>query len=250
MIFTIAARELRTAFLSPIAWLLIGVIQFILGLITGLNFQTYVQQVQPQQHLYNVVLGLTDFVVIPQNGLLALFMVFTIPLITMRVFSVERRNQTLTLLFSAPISMTEIVVGKYLGLLAIVVILLVVVTLFPLSLLFFGSLDLGLFFSSLLGLFLLSASCVAIGLYFSSLTANPIISAVMTFFTIILLWLISAIRGDNPDQFSLSDLSLSTHLEAFQRGLFSSHDFIYYLLFIAAFLILTINRLDSDRLQS
>ena len=76
MILTIAARELRTAFLSPIAWLLIGVIQFILGLMTGFNFQTYVEQVQPQQHLYQVALGITDFVVVPQNGVLAFLMIF------------------------------------------------------------------------------------------------------------------------------------------------------------------------------
>ena len=140
MIFTIAARELRTAFLSPIAWLLIGVIQLILGFMTGFNFQTYVEQVQPQQHLYKTALGITDFVVVPQNGVLAFLMIFTIPLLTMRVFSMERKNKTLALLFSAPISMTEIVVGKYLGLLAIVLVMLAVVTIFPLSFLFVGSL--------------------------------------------------------------------------------------------------------------
>jgi len=249
MIFTIAARELRTAFLSPIAWLLIGVIQLILGFMTGFNFQTYIEQVQPQQHLYKTALGITDFVVVPQNGVLAFLMIFTIPLISMRVFSMERKNKTLTLLFSAPISMTEIVIGKYLGLLAIVLVMLAVVTIFPLSFLFFGTLDFGLFFSSLLGITLLSATCAAIGLYFSSLTDNPIISAILTFFTIILLWFMSVMRGDSAEGFSLADLSLSTHLEAFQRGLFSSHDFIYYLLFIAAFLTLTVKRLDSDRLQ-
>jgi len=249
MIFTIAARELRMAFLSPIAWVLIGVLQIVLGFMTGFNFENFISFVQPQQHLIKQHLGVTDFVIIPQYGILAITMVFTIPIITMRVFSDERRNQTLALLFSAPISMTEIVVGKYLGLLFTLFIMLLIISIMPICVLFFGSIDFGLFFSSIIGTFLLMSSCAAIGLYISSLTTNPIISALLTFFALLMLWALSIATGDSPDKFSLADLSMFHHLQPFQRGLFSSHDFIYFILFITVFLVLAVRRLDRDRLQ-
>ncbi len=249
MIFILAAREIRSAFLSPVAWVMIGVIQIILGFTTAFNLQNYIEVIQPQQHLLTIPYGVTDMVVIPQYGLLAVMMIFAMPLITMRVFSDERRNKTLTLLVSAPISMTEIVLGKYVGLLFIIVAMLLVYAIMPLSLLFISKLDFGLLASSMLGIFLFMATCAAIGLFISSLTENPIIAAILTFFSLLLLWIFSIAKGDSPDDFSLADLSLFQHLEAFQRGIFSSNDFIYYILFSLAFLILAIRRLDNDRLQ-
>ncbi|VAW90630.1 hypothetical protein MNBD_GAMMA21-1919 [hydrothermal vent metagenome] len=249
MIFVIAAREIRSAFLSPIAWVMIGVIQIILGFMTAFNLQTYIEFIQAQQHLSKVPFGVTDYVVVPQYGFLAVMMVFAMPLITMRVFSDERRNKTLALLVSAPISMTEIVLGKYVGLLFIIIAMLAVYAIMPLSLLFISNLDFGLLASSMLGIFLFMATSAAIGLFISSLTSNPIIAAILTFFSLLFLWILSIAKGDSPTEFSLADLSLFQHLEAFQRGIFSSSDFIYYILFSLAFLVLAIRRLDSDRLQ-
>lgn len=249
MIFTIAARELRSAFLSPIAWTLIGVTQIILAFIMGNGLENYIIQIQPQLHLYLSPPDITGEVVVPQYMWLAIIMIVISPLLTMRVFSDERKNKTLALLFSAPISMTEIVLGKYLGLLAIAGIMLLTFTIMPLTLLLFGSLDFGLLFSVLLGVFLLMASCMAIGLHISSLTANPMIAAILSFFLILLFSILIFVQGESPDEFSLAHLSLFQHLMAFVSGLFSSHDFIYYLLLIATFLVLAVHRLDSDRLQ-
>jgi len=249
MILTIAARELRSTFLSPVAWTLIGVTQIILAFITGNQLETYVRTIQPQLHMYLTPPDITGEVVIPQYLWLAIVMIVISPLLTMRVFSDERKNKTLALLVSAPISMTEIVLGKYLGLLAIAGIMLATYTILPLSLLFFGELDFGLLFSSILGVFLLMATCMAIGLFFSSMTANPLISAMLSFFSILLLSILIFVPGESPDDFSLADISLFQHLMAFVNGLFSAHDLIYYLIMISAFLILAIRRLDSDRLQ-
>ena len=249
MIFIIAGREIRSAFLSPIAWIMMGVLQIILGFMAAFSLENYIEVIQPQQHRYNIPIGITDMVVIPQYGLLAVMMVFAMPLFTMRVFSDERRNNTLPLLVSAPLSMTEIVLGKYVGLLFIIFAMLLVTMVLPISLLFIGSLDFGLLASSVLGIFLFMATCAAIGLFISSLTKNPIIAAVLTFFGLLFLWVLSIKKGDSPGEFSLADLSLFQHLEAFQRGIFSSSDFIYYVLFTIAFLILAVRRLDSDRLQ-
>ncbi len=249
MIVTIAARELRATFLSPIAWTLIGVTQIILAFIMGSGLENYVRTIQPRLHLYLTPPDITSEVIVPQYMWLAIIMIVISPLLTMRVFSDERKNKTLTLLVSAPISMTEIVVGKYLGLLAIVCIMLATYTVMPLTLLFFGNLDFGLLFSAILGVFLLMAACMAIGLFISSLTENPLIAAMLSFFLILLLSIIIFAQGESPDVFSLAHLSLFQHLMAFVNGLFSTHDLVYYLLLITAFLILAIRRLDSDRLQ-
>jgi ABC-2 type transport system permease protein len=249
MIFTLAARELRSAFLSPIAWILIGVSQIILALIIGDGLDKYIRIVQPQLHLYLNPPDITSEVIVPQYMWLAIIMIVISPLLTMRIFSDERKNKTLTLLVSAPISMTEIVVGKYLGTLAIAGIMLLTFTILPLSLLFFGNIDFGLLSSAILGIFLFMATCMAVGLYMSSLTSNPLISAILSLFIILILSILIFFPGESPNDFSLAQLSLFQHLMAFSNGLFSFHDLVYYLLLITICLVLAIHRLDSDRLQ-
>lgn len=251
MIVTLASRELRSLFLSPLAWAIIGVVQFILAFIFAVSLQDYLVVQQPRLHLYNAPVGITDFVVGPIYHAAAFIMMFTIPLITMRTISEEKRSTSITLLYSAPLSMTEIVLGKYLGLIGFLAIMTLVYSLMPLSLLFAGSLNWGLFLSSLLGTFLMVSACAAIGLFMSSLTRQPIIAAMSTFGAILLLWILFMAGNNNPgDAFNLlSYLSILDHLQAFQRGIFSVSDFAYYLLVIILFLVLCIRRLDGDRLQ-
>ena len=251
MIFTLAARELRSMFLSPLAWAIIGVVQFILAFIFAVSLQDYLVVQQQRLHLYNMALGITDFVVVPIYSAAAFIMMFTIPLITMRIISEEKRSTSIALLFSAPLSMAEIVLGKYLGIVAFLAIMSLVYTLMPLSLLFAGALNWGLFMSAFLGTFLMVSACAAIGLFMSSLTKQPIIAAMSTFGAVLLLWILSLSGNSNTGEAVnlLSYLSMLDHLQAFQRGIFSTSDFAYYLLVIIVFLVLSIRRLDSDRLQ-
>lgn len=169
----------------------------------------------------------------------------------MRLISEERRNQSLALLMSAPVSMTEIIIGKYLGMLAFAAIMIMMMTLMPLSLYFAGSLDGGLLFSMVLGISLLLAAFISLGLYMSSLTAQPTIAAMSTFGMLLMLWIIdwAGSKADAAASGLLEYISMLRHFEAFSKGLFNSSDFMYYLLFISLFLILSIRRLDGDRLQ-
>lgn len=251
MIFTLAARELRSLFLSPLAWTIIGVVQFILAFIFAVSLQDFLVVQQQRLHLYNMAVGITDFVVGPIYHAAAFIMMFTIPLITMRTISEEKRSGSIALLFSAPLTMTEIVLGKYLGIVGFLAIMTFVYTLMPLSLLFAGTLNWGLFFSALLGTFLLVSACAAIGLFMSSLTKQPIIAAMSTFGAILLLWILSVAGNSSNGETSnlLSYLSILDHLQPFQRGIFATSDFAYYALVIIVFLVLGIRRLDSDRLQ-
>ncbi len=250
MILTIAARELRSLFLSPLAWSILAVLQAILAwrflwLIEGF--------LQVQSRLVSVegAPGLTEIVVSNLFVWAAVLMLLVMPLLTMRLVSEERRSRTLPLLLSAPVSMTEIILGKYLGIMGFLLCILGLVTLMPLSLLLGGSLDLGLVFSGLLGLLLVTASFAAAGLFLSTMTEQPTVAAISTFGLLLLLWIMNQANntGAGDKDAVLAYVSTLSHYEALLRGVFDTQDVAYYLLFIVTFLVMSIRRLDAERLQ-
>jgi len=250
MIFTIAARELRSLFLSPLAWVILAVVQFILTYF----FLIYVEQfitLQPSLAQFANAPGVTQIVVAPLFDTAGIILLLVTPILTMRLVSEERRNRTLTLLFSAPVSITEIILGKYLGILTFTFIIVLLLTLMPLSLLFGTDLDMGLLLSGFLGLSLLVASFTAIGLYMSTLSSQPTIAAISTFGILLLLWILDAAgtTGSESDRV-ISYISILRHFQPMLKGIFTSSDIIYYFLFITTFLVLSIKRLDADRLQN
>ncbi|MCW8828301.1 MAG: ABC transporter permease subunit [Gammaproteobacteria bacterium] len=248
MISHIAARELRSLFLSPLAWTILAVVQFILAWMFLGQLDTYIAY-QSQIAMMENPPGATEVIVAPLFSSATLILLLVIPLLTMRLVSEERRAGTLPLLLSAPVSMDEIVLGKYLGLLGFLAIMLGLVTLMPLSLLSLGTLDFGLLASNLIGVALMVAAFAAAGLFMSTLTAQPVVAAISTFGLLLLLWIIEwtgqSISGNTT---VISYLSLQSHYEALLRGLFDSSDIVYYLLFITTFLVLSIRRLDAERL--
>ncbi len=248
MLFTLAGRELRSLFLSPLAWSILAVVQVLLGYLFLGQLDLYLQ-LQPRLASIEGAPGLTQLVVTPLFGNAAIVLLLVIPLLTMRLIADERRNQTLSLLFSAPVSMTEIVLGKFLGVMGFLLIMLLLITLMPLSLLWGGSLDAGVVLSGLLGLGLLLGSFAAAGLFFSTLTTQPAAAAVGSFGLLLLLWVLDWAGGGEQGRSVLHYLSILRHYEALLNGVFKSSDVIYYLLFITGFLVLAIRRLDYYRLQ-
>ncbi len=250
-IFTIAARELRSLFLSPLAWSVLGVVQFIFAYIFLAQLNTFIQ-VQPQLANLENAPGATELIATPLFATSAIIFMLVIPLITMRVIAGERANNSLTLLFSAPLSMTEIILGKFFGVLGFLICMAVLLAAMPLSLGFSGTLDYGLLFSAWLGLLLLVASFTAIGVYMSSLTQQPVVAAISTFGILLMLWILdwSSDKVSDPNATgALEYLSILRHFEAMAKGLFSSADLMYFIIISASFLILSIRRLDGDRLQ-
>jgi len=249
IIFTIAARELRSLFLSPLAWTILSVVQFILTYFFLLYVEQFIK-IQPELAQYPNAPGVTEVVVAPLFDTAGLILLLVMPILTMRLISEERRNRTLALLFSAPVSMTEIILGKFIGILSFTLIIVALLTMMPLSLLLGTNLDIGLLFSGLLGLVLLVSSFAAVGLYMSSLTSQPTVAAISTFGILLLLWILDAAgsTGGESDRV-FSYLSLLRHFQPMLKGVFNSSDVIYYLLFITTFLVLSIRRLDADRLQ-
>ena len=244
MILTIARREITSMFLSPLAWVMLAVIQTILGFMFLAQIENFFI-LQPQLIELENTPGVTDIIVTPIFSMAAIILLMIMPLLTMRSLSEEKKNKTITLLLSAPISITQIVLGKYLGLLFFVLILTSMLMLMPLSLLVGTELDLGKLFSIFIGMILLLGSFAAIGLYLSSLTDSQTIAAVSTFGALLMLWIIEW----RSEQTVFNYLSLLAHHQPLLEGEFSSTDISYFLLIIFLFCGLTIRQLDGDRLQ-
>lgn len=244
--FIIAARELRSLFLSPLAWTILGVTQLILAYMFLTQIDYYLT-IQPKLIGIPGAPGVTDLVVAPLFGNAAVILLLITPLLTMRSISEERRNKTISLLFSAPISLTEIVLGKFLAIFAFSLILLLSFILMPLSLLTVGELDIGKFLACILAMVLLMASFNALGLYMSAIASQPTVAAVSSFGALLLLWILDWAGGASGSLFEY--ISIMRHFENLLRGLVNSVDILYFVLFIAGFLILSIRRLDNDRLQ-
>jgi ABC-2 type transport system permease protein len=248
MIFTIAIRELKNLFLSPLAWAIMAVLQLILAYLFLSQLDTFML-LQPRLAGIEGAPGVTDIVVAPLLQTTGFLLLLVAPAITMRVFSDERRNRTLTLLLSAPVSMTDIVLGKFLGITLFFLILLALLAAMPLSLYAGTTLDAGKLAAGLLGLALLLAAIAAIGVFMSSLTEQPVVAAISTLGILMMLWIIDwSVDSQEGMTDLLPYLSLKTHFESFLKGLFSTADVAYYLLLIATFLVLGIRRLDQQRL--
>ncbi len=249
-IMVIARTEFRRMFSSPLAWSLLAMMQFILAWIFLLGLSEYLERVQPQVAMMENAPGITDLVVSSLYLWAGLLMLAMMPLLTMRLLAEERMNRTLVLLTTAPVSVAQIVLGKYLGLLLLIVVMVAMLTLMPLSLMLGTSLDWGKLAAAVLGLFLLLASFAAAGLFLSSLTRQPIIAAISTFGLLIFL-MVLYISGNSQGSASELFIYLSHfgHFLSFLDGVFDTADLVYYLLFIAGFLLLAIRKLDNDRLE-
>jgi ABC-2 type transport system permease protein len=245
VIRVIAGRELRALFLSPLAWSLLGVAMIILAWLFLVQIESFMQ-LQPRLIAGASELGVTDLVVAPLFDSGAMVLLLLTPLLTMRLLSEEQRSGTLRLLFSAPISTAQIVLGKYLAMLGVFGLLLLLIALLPLSLLLGGTLDLGRLAATLLGMGLLLACYSAIGLFLSSLTGQPAVAAISSYGLLLFLWIVN-LSGSEDRSGLFEWLSLTSHYRPFLDGVVRSGDLAYFLLLIVASLLMAIHHLESRR---
>ncbi len=247
MIGVIAAREWRSLLLSPLAWTLLAMVQGLLAWVFLLLVDEF-RQLQGRLASLDHAPGVTDLVAAPLFRVAAWVLLLVIPFLTMRLFSEERRTRTLDLLLSAPVTVADIVLGKYLGVLAFLLSLIALIALMPLSLALGTALDTGKLLTGLLGLGLLAAAAAAAGLYLSTLTTRPTVAAISTTGLLLALWMVdSANTVPGIGKELLGYLSLKGHQDTFLLGLFDSADLFYYLWFSVTFLSLAIRRLDDLR---
>ena len=246
MIINVARKELKSLFASPMGWIILALLMLAFGsfYLQGVNnyFDVMSGSIRPAERV-----GVTIFVGQTVYGIASFLMLFAVPLLSMGLISGERKSQTLPFLFSAPISLAEIVVGKFLGLIIFLSILVAYILLMLSTLNIWADIDFGYLLSNSLGLILLAASFSALGIYFSSLTSQPIVAAILSFIALFALMGLDKFFGSQPNHW-FGYISLMKHFQSFSRGVIDSKDIIYFILFITTFLVLTIRRLDSDRL--
>lgn len=233
-IMILCAKELKSYFLSPIAYIFIIVFLLITNF---LFFQTFFVTNQAEMRSY--------FEFLPY-----IFLVF-VPAITMRSWAEEKRNKTIELLLTLPLKDTQIVAGKFLAALSFLIITLFCSISIPVTIAILGNPDMGVIIGSYIGAILLGAAFISIGMWVSSLTENQIVALIGSVVVIMLLLLIGhpLVLVFAPSQFVpiLSFLGLATHFESICRGIIDSRDVIYYLTIIAFFLFLNVQSLESRK---
>lgn len=245
MIRTLAAKELRSLFVSPLAWVLLALLQVVTAWIFLMRLDAFME-LQPRLAQLANAPGATELIVAPTFSATAMVLMMAVPLLSMRLIAEERRNRTMTLLMSAPISMTQIVLGKFVGLFVFLMIPVVLVAAMGSALALGTQIDLGLLAANALGLALLLATFTAVGLFASSLTRQPVVAAVLALGLLLGSWLTSLAIADPASLMQM--LSVTRRFESFNAGMIDSGDVLWHLLAIIVFLALAIRQLDRDRL--
>lgn len=231
-VWAIATRELRSYFLSPLAYLVAAF--FIFG--SGLLFWLILQSAR-EASLRGLI-----------QNVFVLFL-FVIPMISMRLLAEEQRSGTMELLMTNPVQEWQIVAGKFIGSELFIGFMLVVTLVFPLFLFIFGSPDAGPIVTGYLGVIVQGSAFLAVGLLASSLTDNPIVAGVVSFIVLLAFWLSDNIGQAIGGSFGtvVSYLSLINHVQSFSQGVIDSKDLVFYLSVIAAGLVLSTLSLQSRR---
>ena len=241
MIRQLARMELLRLLRSPLAWVLLASVQFLLSWQLLEALESYTGMTETERSF-----GLTHFLSLQLFGFAAVLSLFVTPILTMRQFSEAFRSGSYSLLSSAPLSLTEILLGKYLGILMFQVLLIGLALLTSLSLTYGSALDLGLLGASTLGLILLSAGFNAVGLYFSTLSNIPALALSGSYGTLLLLTILGQ---DNFGRVGglLHWAAWPGHYLNLQLGLVRSADLAYFGLLGMFFLGLALHQLERRR---
>lgn len=193
--------------------------------------------------------SITEGILRPLYGNMNVIFLFLVPFITMRLFAEERKLQTIQLLMTSPITLTEMVLGKFFSAFLLLATMMACTLVYPIVLMIYGNPDVGAIITSNLGTLLLSSCYLSLGILFSSMTENQIVAGALTFAGGLFLWLINwASQSAGTTLGKVLDyLSLIQHYNNFSQGLIQTSDIVFYLSFIGIGLFLTHRILDSYR---
>ena len=236
-IISICGKELYTYFVSPIAYF----VCFVFIAVTGFLFRAiffYESEIN----------GSGTAVMQVVFGNISIILLFFTPAMTMKLFAEERKSGTIELLLTSPVTDTQMVLGKFLASLSLLLIMLLLTFLFPILILPFGQLDIGPISSGYLGLLLLGSCFLSLGLLFSSMSKNQVVSALTSFGLLLTLWVIGFLsnHGGKLGEI-LAYLSLTEHFEEFARGVVSLKHAVYYLSFTIVCLFATVKSVESSK---
>lgn len=233
-VWTIMWRELKSLFVSPLPYVVSAMVLALMGYLFAAIL------IQSRDASLRSLFGNMIFVLV----LLA-------PALTMKLLAEEQRMGTIELLLTAPVHDWQIVLGKFLGSFALLIVMLLGPTLwYVLILQLFGPPDYGPIATAYLGFILIGAACLAIGVFASSLTQSQVIAFIVGFVILLLMWIADSViivMGPGALADALSYLALPRHFNDFFRGIVDTTDVVYGLSMVAIFLFLATQVLQTRR---
>ena len=231
-IVAVAKREFASYFNSPIAY----IVAVVYILISGYLFFTEL-----------FLNGQADMR--PFFGIAPLLFLFIMPLLTMRLLAEEKREGTLELLLTMPVTDWQVVIGKYLAAVGLIVVLLALTVTFPITVAALGPLDKGATLAAYIGMLLMGGAYAAIGLMASAFTKNQIVAVLIAFFISFGLFLVGQLVQVLPPSIApfCNAISINTRFQNIARGVIDSRDLLYYLSMIFGCLLVAEATLESRR---
>lgn len=226
-------KEFRNYFMSPIGYIFVGVFTFLASMF-------YSSGILMSQQA-DISIMFSDINVI---------YLFLAALLTMRLLSEEKNKKTDQLLLSSPVSITEIVIGKYLAAMAVFGVTMLISLVYPAIMFMFGKPAFSEVVGSYIGFILLWGAFISVGVFVSSLTESQMIAGVFTFASLLLIYFISWFEASvkSPIAKKIIDwFSLLNRYSEFQSGILNVENIVYYLSFIFVFLFLTVRVIDKRR---
>src|SRR5437870_7741444 len=253
----IAKKELNIYFATPIAY-----VMFTLFVVIGSYFFLRLLGAYEQASLmymrFNAGemanrLNFQDAIFRNLFGNLGVILIFIVPFLTMRLVAEEKRQKTIELLYSTPVTPGEVVWGKYLAALAVLVCTLAFTLLYPALVQLVARDASGVEWRSIflgyVGLFLLGAAYMALGLFISSLTESQVVAALVTFVILLMTWIVGwmAAETEGVKRELVTYLSSVSHLDSFSRGTVDLKDLVYFLSICALGLFATHRAIEAHR---
>jgi len=253
-IYLIAKKEFQAYFTSPVAYVVITIFLVITGyffynLFASFSTLSFQASTNPAIAKQPNLLNITETVIRPLFGNMGTIMLLMMPLLTMRLFSEEKKSGTIELLLTYPISDMEVIIGKLVACIAVFVLMLSATITCPLLVMVFGEPETGPIITGYLGLFLMGTAFISLGVFTSSITENQIVAASLSFGVLFLFSMMGysvSFMGPTLGRIIMS-ISLIGHMESFAKGVIDTTDIMYYLIFSTLFVFLTLRVMESKK---
>ena len=247
-ILTVARRELASYFTSPIAYIFLAIAAIIFGFFFYSIVAVFVSRALQATRFGGMppAMNINEMIFRPLLMNVAVTSLFLTPMLTMRLYSEERKVGTLELLLTSPVSDWDVLLGKFLGALTLYGGLIFLVLIYFGLLFFYGNPNFKPLLPGVLGLLFFGGSLISLGMLFSTFTSNQIIAGSLTFGLFLLLWVLdwTSVYSTGVTSQILSYLSVTTHLESFSKGVLDISDCVYYLSLISLGLFLTARSME------
>ncbi len=251
--WAIYKKELRSYFYSPLAYVMYVLFLVVTAVFFNMYFSAYVNY--SQTAMMNRQMGglpnYTEMVLLGVTNVMTFILLFVVPMLSMRLFAEEKKLGTFELLFTYPIKDSEVMLGKFFAALTVLFGMLILTLLYPLLsyIVVKDQTYLPAVFASYLGVLFVSAAFLSLGIFASSLTENQIVAGMISFTSLLVLWMIGFVSDIHPGLLGqiCNEISVYAHFDEFSKGVINTGHAAYYILFCCFFLFLTLRFLEAHR---